>query len=180
MGWPVSVHDNRVWRNCRLKVELYIFFSEVEYLLKDSAYTPESHIVPAFKSKPNSGMTANESRFNQFLSRPRVKSEHCIGLLKGRLPWLKNIRIRIKDRGSQKKVCEYVSSCVVLHNMLVGTHFEEEWIDEDFIPLDEDDELNLSVAPLSGDATDTRRQQLGAYPVHVYFNELKYYLFCFA
>ena len=40
IGWPGSVHDNRVWRNCKLNLESESMFSPKEYLLGDSAFTP--------------------------------------------------------------------------------------------------------------------------------------------
>ena len=46
VGWPGSVHDNRVWRNCPLFVSHNEYFSDGEYLLGDSAYTRSREMSP--------------------------------------------------------------------------------------------------------------------------------------
>lgn len=163
VGWPGSVHDNRVWRNSDMRQNSGKYFNRKEYLLTDSAFTPGEHIVPAFKSPPNAGLSSNQSQFNSLLAKPRVKSEHCIGLLKGRFPWLKNIRIRVKQEKSMKKICEYVKACVILHNLLLKSSYDDYWLDETFSPIDDDDELNSSIADTIDAPTDARRRQLLSY-----------------
>ncbi len=98
VGWPGSVHDNRVWRTCKLGRNASQYFLPHEYLLTDSAFTPSDHVVPAFKSTKGQPISSNNLNFNTLLAKPRIKSEHCIGLMKGRFPWLRNIRIKIKGR----------------------------------------------------------------------------------
>jgi len=51
------------------------FLSNKEYLLGDSAFSASSVMVPAFKK----GQNAN---FNKKLAKVRIKSEHCIRLIK--------------------------------------------------------------------------------------------------
>jgi DDE superfamily endonuclease len=67
-------------------------FSPKEYLLGDSAFTASDIMIPPFKSTPGNELPSNYSAFNTLLAKPRVKSEHCIGMLKGRFPFLKGIR----------------------------------------------------------------------------------------
>jgi hypothetical protein len=50
IGWPGSVHDNRVWRNCKLCTDSEEMFSNKEYLLGDSAFTASKRMIPPFKS----------------------------------------------------------------------------------------------------------------------------------
>ena len=47
VGWPGSVHDNRVWRNCKINRNKSKFFTKKQYILTDSAFTPSDHCVPA-------------------------------------------------------------------------------------------------------------------------------------
>ena len=114
--------------------------------------------------------------FNTALAKPRVSSEHCIGMLKGRFPWLRQIRMKIKKnaRKSLRQILKYVEVCIVLHNLLIDNREDdvpEDWIDYDKFSdlddddrrpeLDSDDELNLAVP---GDANkDIRREQLCNY-----------------
>jgi hypothetical protein len=61
IGWPGSVHDNRVWRTCKLNCKSPEFFSDKEYLLGDSAFTPSMILVPSFKCLAGQGMTADQT-----------------------------------------------------------------------------------------------------------------------
>jgi hypothetical protein len=167
-GWPGSVHDNRVWRNCEMYLQPDTFFSSSEYLLGDSAFVPGEHMIPAFKHPPKSNMPAEESKFNTYLAKPRVKSEHCIGLLKGRFPWLKNIRITIHEKKDLKEILKFVTAAVILHNLLIDTPYEEDWIDENFLDLDDEDELNTQIPIDDPNHNLTRREQLLGYFINLF------------
>lgn len=49
IGWPGSVHDNRVWTTSCLYSNRFTKFGTKEYLLGDSAFQESLHMVPAFK-----------------------------------------------------------------------------------------------------------------------------------
>jgi hypothetical protein len=98
---------------------------------------------------------------------PRVISEHCIGILKGRFPWLRSIRNKItEDAGSIKRILEYIECSIILHNLLLqsGDDIPQCWIDTDDFSdigdpgIPEDDELNLAVP--DGAPNDERRRQV--------------------
>jgi hypothetical protein len=99
VGWPGSVHDNRVWRNSPPYQKVNTYFRHNEYLLGDSAFQPSRVMVPAFKKPVGRVMDPNESKFNRKLASPRIKSEHCIGLLKTRFQFLKGIRSKLTKSG---------------------------------------------------------------------------------
>ena len=88
IGWPGSVHNNRVWRTCNLFTRWQQYFSAKEYLLGDSAFTASNLVIPPFKAHAGTFLSANQVAFNTLLAKLRVKSEHCIGRLKGRWPFL--------------------------------------------------------------------------------------------
>lgn len=56
-------------------------------------------------------------------------SKHCIGLLKGRFPRLKNIRITIYEKKDLKEINKFIRASLILHNLLIDTPYEEEWMD---------------------------------------------------
>ena len=139
------------------------YFSNAEILLGDSAYTPRKNMVSVYKKgygEPR--LSANKEQFNTIISRPRVSSEHTIGILKARFCFLREIRLKItEDPESFKRVLKYVRVCIIIHNLLMG------WTDSDFdyeentlntemqttgteIPATNDDNVNGT----------TRRQQL--------------------
>jgi hypothetical protein len=168
-GWPGSVHDNRVFKNSMLYVNAAHFFNVQEYLLGDSAFDNMWFMVSAFVCLPGRQMAYNHEKFNTAMARPRIISEHCIGILKGRFPYLRSIRKIIK-KGKKKKslkaILEIIEVCVILHNFLIDHNSDsvpEEWIDDDDATdigtgLPEDSELNQAIP--EGAPNDLRRRQL--------------------
>ena len=53
MGWPGSIHYNRVWSNSNVYLSKEVYFSNKEYLLGDLAFSASMVMVPAFKKGPN-------------------------------------------------------------------------------------------------------------------------------
>lgn len=92
VGWPGSTHDNRVWRNCDLVLNSSNYFTSKEYLLGDSAFQPSNILLSAYKNGRGFAMSGQQELFNQRLATVRIKAEHCIGMLKGRFPFLRKIR----------------------------------------------------------------------------------------
>jgi DDE superfamily endonuclease len=166
-GWPGSTHDNRVFRNSVLYHDNARFFSNNQYLLADTAYTNTTFMVSTYK-KPNGGSLNNiEELFNTALARPRVLSEHCIGVWKGRFPFLKGIRMKITDdTNSLKHILRMLDTCVILHNFLIEQNDEpsESWMDVDGADdggnVDDDGEQR-TINP--NQINDLRRQQLHDY-----------------
>ena len=86
-------------------------------------------MVPPFKSLPGTVLQHNETQFNALLAKPRVKSEHCIGILKGHFPFLRSIWQTIGNKKHMDGVIDSVRGTVVLHNFLVGEDIDSTWID---------------------------------------------------
>ena len=132
-GWPGSVHDNRAWKNCKLYKSASTYFSQGEYLVGDCAYSACNVMVQTFKKLPGiSNLCARKEFFNTKLGSLRVKSEHCIGILKNRFPMLRRTNASIKDQADVMKVMETFGSCAVLHNLLlqVNEPIPQEWYEE--------------------------------------------------
>jgi hypothetical protein len=49
-------------------------------------------MIPPFKAPRGDFLDENKSAFNDLLTASRVNVEHAIGLLKGRFPFLRDIR----------------------------------------------------------------------------------------
>jgi hypothetical protein len=59
-----------------------LHFDERQYLLGDSAFANCWFIVSAYKKPTGTQLPQEHEFFNTCMSKPRVVSEHCIGLLK--------------------------------------------------------------------------------------------------
>jgi hypothetical protein len=146
-----------VFKRTALKTNPASHFSPMQYLVGDSALENDWFFVAAFKKLPTCKLVRDQERFNTKLSKLRITPEHCIGMLKGRFPWLRSIRFVItEDIKSLKGVLQVIDATIILHNMLLefGEEEPEDWIDfDDFSGMDEaacapygeDDELNEAV-----------------------------------
>ena len=82
--------------------------------------------------------------------------------LKGWFPFLKNIWIDIKLQASLRSILRYIGAAVILQNLLIEIPSEENWINEQFNPLDDNDDLSqMSQEGLQNENIDTRNYLLG-------------------
>ena len=120
-------------------------------------------------------MPVMEEKFNTKLARPRVRSEHTIGVLKGRFPFLKKICFNITDDPeSMMRILRYIDCCVILHNLLIPEEKEinetPEWYEDDGNTSDADDASRVPTGvdqldrliPI-GSRKDERRRRLQTY-----------------
>ncbi|KAG7343879.1 DDE superfamily endonuclease [Nitzschia inconspicua] len=142
-GYPGSATDYRVFQAMELSQDAASHFSPNQYLVGDSAFENHWFMVPAFKKFPRKQVPEDKQKFNSKLSKLRPVSDHCIGSLKGRFPWLRRIPLRItEDVGSIVTILRVVDATVVLHNMLIefGEEEQEDWINfDEFSDIDEAD-----------------------------------------
>lgn len=166
VGWPGSTHDNRVWRNSKVFQYQDLYFNDIQYVICDSAYTVDAHVIPAYKrSRGIVVLDAMKMFFNRELSICRVKVEHTIGLLKNRFLCLKDLNILISDKKSMKVLIDRFLCCVILHNLLLHEPIPDEWHNYD---EEDDEELDLGEnSPLMQPALqcNIRREQLRTFVV---------------
>ena len=128
VGWPGSVHDNRVWSTTDQYLRYHDFFSRLQYILADSAFTTSIHCISAFKRlRGVHCLPDDQLLFNTLLAKARIKIEHCIGLLKNRFPCLRGMRNIIRNAISLKRIIDRVTVCIILHNLLIDSSYPEEW-----------------------------------------------------
>jgi len=104
------------------------------------------------------------------MAKLRIISEHTIGILKGRFPWLRSIWMLITDKiESLEKILHYIDATIILHNLLIELNEKEDpdWIDlEEFSDIDDaerapyDAESDLNKAVGRDDPKDERRKQV--------------------
>jgi hypothetical protein len=104
------------------------------------------------------------------LSSPRSTAEHTIDILKARFPFLRQIRIRIRDKNSMLQLIRIVKVAAVLHNLFVQKHevpkswfSSDDLVESDLVPeLDEKIYLSPSLTLLRA-SEGTRREEVHNY-----------------
>jgi len=95
----------------------HIYFSSGQYLLGDKGMKYSSWVIGPFL-RPQ--LTSSDRRnFNYQLARLRVRSEHAIGVLKGRFASLRELRVRLSGPRDFDDATGWILSCCVLHNICV-------------------------------------------------------------
>ena len=127
-GWPGSVHDNRMFKNCRNYQKRGEYFADFEYLLGDSAFSASAVMVQSFKKVRHQVCLAHDMEmFNTKLAQVRIKSEHCIGMLKGRFQCLKKMNTTITSKPEGVKfVMDMLMCCSIMHNILLDLNHDED------------------------------------------------------
>ena len=132
VGFVGSTHDTRVWHNSKLSQNPDEYFKDGEYLLGDKGYPISKQLITPYK-EPHASIPQNAA-FNYFLSKPRVRIEHTIGVLKGRFQSLRGLRVSIgrgKDiKKDQARAVFWINACVLLHNFLIEDGNPYEWMSD--------------------------------------------------
>jgi len=140
-GFPGCVHDNRVYRNTELFLNPEDYFGTSFYLLSDSALTNSSTVVSSFKCANGQQLPPIQEKFNTCLAKPRVISEHTIGMLKGRFQILKSIPMKVTNsKKSIKRILRVIDCCVILHNLLIERGDDD--VPEDWMDIEDDDDIS--------------------------------------
>jgi DDE superfamily endonuclease len=179
-GYPGSAHDNRIFKNTKIAKRPNDFFAGREYCIGDSAFENAWFMVSAFKKPRGEVIPEAHEKFYKKLASLRIISEHCIGILKGRFPWLRSIRLKVKEKKSLRKILHLFEATVVVHNILIeiGEKEKAEWIDYDEFsdlddaeraPYEEGDALNQCIPKNA--PKDERRTRL-----MYYFEEHHYHV----
>jgi hypothetical protein len=125
VGWPGSVGDSRAFRNSDIGMVPENYFSAIEYLLGDSAYTLSKHMLTPYIA-PSCYVDINR-RFNEQFSTARVIIEHVMGLLKNRWGCLRGLRTQVKRVEDFAKLNEWIVACFVMHNIVIERN--DKWED---------------------------------------------------
>ena len=56
------------------------------------------------------------TQFNYFVSRVRIRSEHCVGYLKGRFQSLRGLRLQINHSADVKYATHWIIAAIAVHN----------------------------------------------------------------
>ncbi|XP_033729019.1 putative nuclease HARBI1 [Pecten maximus] len=121
-GWPGSVHDARVWRNCPLS-QILPSLPPNQQLLGHSAYPLSVNLLVPFRD--NGHLSCIEKKYNKSHSSTRVDIERAFGLLK-----CKFRRLQFLDMHLFNEIPNVIVACCVLHNfILLNESFDGEEFD---------------------------------------------------
>lgn len=127
--YPGSVHDARVFANSDIGGNLNKYLSNGQWIAGDSAYPNSQYVVTPFRNNATTGTTIERRKFNKYFSSHRVKIECTFGVIKEVFSSLKGLRIRIKNKKSHKLVCQWITSCCILYNIIRDSIPKEDYND---------------------------------------------------
>ncbi|OWZ03584.1 hypothetical protein PHMEG_00024658 [Phytophthora megakarya] len=76
------------------------------------------HMVHAFKKILGAITTSEQEFFNKKLVKIRIRTEHCIVLVKGRFQYFRGIRILVCTKDHLRRILRLFQCALVLHNLL--------------------------------------------------------------
>ena len=94
----------------------------------DSAFAASPIVMPPFKSAAGAELPRNTTSFNTLLAKPRVKSELCMGIFKGRFPFMKGMRLLIGNKMHLEHIIDCVRGTMALHNFPINEPAEASWV----------------------------------------------------
>jgi DDE superfamily endonuclease len=115
-------------------------------------------MIPPFKNSVGGNLTANETAFNTLLAKLRVKSEHCIRILKLWFRFLRNIWLHLASREDMQRIINYVRGTVVMHNFLRND--ETSWLEVLKDMQEGEDDLDPEPTNASNAPDYSRREEL--------------------
>lgn len=126
MGHTGSAHDAYAFESTRVYQEHDELLEDNEWIWADSAYPSTTWCVPPFKRLPGRALTRRQRKFNYRLATVRVRSEHAIGLLKGRFQSLRELRIQIGNESQHEWALVWIRCCIILHNIILDIEGDDE------------------------------------------------------
>ena len=125
------------------------YFSLGEFLIADAGYGGTWFLCTPYR-QPAASIPHNKV-FNELFSSGRIVIEHVNGILKGRFSSLRGIRIQVKTAEDFQRINEWITVCLILHNILL--RFNDTWDEED-----EEEEVEEAQVPAGGVETVPAQQ----------------------
>ena len=117
-NWPASAADQTIFNASSFALNPWAFLKQhEEYIFVDLGFKKETFAVPPYKGKE--GKLKHNAQFNVAQRRGRVKVEHANGIIKARFGSLNNIPIDVRSDKDHERCAQWLTACVVLHNVLI-------------------------------------------------------------
>ena len=136
VGWPGSVHDNRVFKNSdlfeRVEQDEVTMCPNGSFIVGDAAYQLMTWVMTPFKD--NGKVTREQKTYNYIQSSTRTVIERAFGLLKGRFP-----RLRYLDMSNLEDMCKMIIAICTIHNFILD---QDDGLEFDNIEIVPEEEVN--------------------------------------
>lgn len=156
-----SAHDSNAFEHTTAAKHADWFFQGEEFAWADSAYAVNSTTIPVHK-KPAS-LEPKNALFDKVVASLRVRSEHCMGALKGRFQCLRGLRVHINSNKDHYEACRWISVAIVLHNVVIdveGSKSAEYFGNVHGTEEEEEDTGNYQEDGVGGDDDDAKCRKL--------------------
>ena len=125
-NWPASAADQTIFNTTTFALQPQIFLKlHEEFIFVDLGFKRETFAVPPYKGAE--GKLAHNAQFNIAQRKGRVKVEHVNGVIKSRFASLKRMPIEIRKEADHAKCSDWITACVILHNLLIQLRDEHEY-----------------------------------------------------
>ena len=118
-----SAHDASAFEHTGASTDPDWFFEGQEFAWVDSAYPCTQYTIPVHKEPAS--LIPNNTIFDHYVSRLCVRSEHCMGALKGCFQCLQGLRVYINSKSDHHFACRWITAAIILHNLVIDTEGEE-------------------------------------------------------
>lgn len=112
-----ATHDALAFEaTCAFRFPQFLFKGE-EFAWGDSAYALSPYMMPVHK-KPAADIYEN-TKYDKAVAHIRIRSEHCMGALKGHWQCLRGLQAEINGDKDHVKACQWITICIILHNLII-------------------------------------------------------------
>ena len=129
-NWPASAADQTIFNASHFAQNPWTYLKkDEEFIFVDLGFKRETFAVPPYKGKE--AKLKHNAEFNFAQRRGRVKVEHVNGCIKARFASLKKIPINVKHENDHARCAAWITTCVMMHNILLflRDEFEYEAVD---------------------------------------------------
>lgn len=129
VGHTGSVHDSYAFQGTHTFREHAHLLRPREWIWADTAYPIQPWCIAPYKKPTRGELSSQQKDFNYNISKIRIRSEHAIGLLKGRWQSLHKLRIQICNNQRHLFAIAWIRTCIILHNLTID--YQEAWSDSE-------------------------------------------------
>jgi hypothetical protein len=155
-----SAHDAAAFEHTAAAKYPDWLFEGTEFAWADSAYAANSRTIPVHK-QPTSLDPAN-TLFDKLVAHLQIRSEHCMGALKGRFQCLRGLRVDIKSKRDHDIACQWITIAIILHNLIIdveGPNFAQ-YFQADHGQTDEHNDRGRADEPQGNEQEDEVKRRL--------------------